>query len=194
MRKIFSILLFLLPVAAHAELYTYTDKEGVVHFTNVPPHGLRSEPQAENTFDWPDALGNVRKLHRVDFEGYDTVIRQAASYYSLPPALIKAVIAAESGFEPKAVSPKGAQGLMQLIPETARLMLVHDSFDPVANIYGGARYLRVLANRFGGDLRHTVAGYNAGPEAVARAGGVPPYTETQLYVKRVLALYQHYLN
>ncbi|MEC9466414.1 MAG: lytic transglycosylase domain-containing protein [Myxococcota bacterium] len=178
---------------ALAEFYIYTDKDGITHVTNIPPHKVKKK-QAINTFDWTDELGTLRRVHRVDVDTFDPTISEAADYYTLPRALVKAVIAVESSFNPKAVSPAGAQGLMQLMPATAREMEVPDSFDPVANIYGGTRYLRVLATRFQGDIRKTIAAYNAGPSAVNRAGGVPNYPETQKYVKRVLKLYRHYLK
>ena len=182
-----------LPTAALAEFYIYTDKDGVTHVTNTPPHQVKKSPK-DNTFDWTDELGSLQRVHRVDVKAFDTTISEAARYYSLPKALVKAVIAVESSFNPKAVSPAGAQGLMQLMPATAREMKVADSFDATANIYGGTRYLRVLATRFDGDIRKTVAAYNAGPDAVTRAGGVPNYPETKKYVKRVLKLYRHYLK
>ena len=125
---------------------------------------------------------------------YDLIIIEAARYYSLPPALVKAVVAVESSFEPAAVSHAGAQGLMQLIPRTARAMHVRDVFDPRGNVFGGARYLRILANQFNGDIRRTLSAYNAGPRAVERAGGVPHIDETRKYLRRVLALYHHYLK
>jgi soluble lytic murein transglycosylase-like protein len=120
---------------------------------------------------------------------YAEAVQRASVQYQLPQPLIWAVIKAESNFQSGAVSPAGAEGLMQLMPRTADAMGVDDSFDPVQNIFGGARYLRYLANRFEGDLRLTVAGYNAGPGAVKRHGGIPPYTETQNYVRRVLYFY-----
>jgi soluble lytic murein transglycosylase-like protein len=116
-------------------------------------------------------------------------VQRAANYYQLPQPLVWAVIKAESNFRMDAQSPAGAQGLMQLMPGTADAMGVADSFDPDQNILGGARYLRYLANRFGGDLRLTVAAYNAGPGAVKRHGGVPPYRETRTYLERVLHFY-----
>src|SRR6478752_287069 len=115
-----------------------------------------------------------------------------ATLYQIPEALIRAVIRVESDFDPRAVSPANARGLMQMIPETAERMLVTDVFDPRQNIFGGVRYLRVLANTFNGDLALTVAAYNAGEGAVIRHGGIPPYPETQDYVVRVVGYYRQY--
>lgn len=180
---------------ANADVYSWVDKEGVIHFTNIPPGGtLAQEPGSENTFSWKDDVGALRRVHRVQVTKYDALIDEAARYYSLPAALVKAVIAAESAFEPRAVSPAGAQGLMQLMPPTAAAVFVKDAFDPKENIFGGTRYLRELSNRLGGDVRMAIAAYNAGPDVVARSGGVPRIPETETYVKRVLKLYQHYLR
>ncbi len=123
---------------------------------------------------------------------YDAHIREAAHLYHLPEPLIRAVIKVESNFDPRAVSPANAQGLMQMLPSTAERMMVTDIFDPRQNILGGSRYLRVLANTFNGDLQLTIAGYNAGEGAVAKYGGIPPYAETQDYVVKVLSYYQLY--
>jgi len=109
---------------------------------------------------------------------------------SLDPRLVHAVVAVESGFDPRAVSRKGARGLMQLMPETARELGVEDAFDPSQNLRGGIEYLRRMVDRFGGDLRLALASYNAGPEAVTRHGGVPPFAETAGYVRKVLDLYR----
>ncbi|MCX7808505.1 MAG: lytic transglycosylase domain-containing protein, partial [Deltaproteobacteria bacterium] len=125
---------------------------------------------------------------------YEPIIREAANFYHLPPALLHAVIEVESGYHPEAVSPAGAMGLMQLMPSTAERMGVLDPFDPRQNIFGGARYLRVLANTFNGDLVLTLAAYHAGEAAVVRFGGVPPFPDTQRYVERVLELYRQYLS
>ena len=103
---------------------------------------------------------------------------------------MRAVVGVESGFQPQAVSPKGAQGLMQLMPATARDLGVADPFDPAANLDGGSRYLSSLVARYDGDLTKALAAYNAGMGAVARHGGVPPYTETRNYVRKVLGRYQ----
>lgn len=117
---------------------------------------------------------------------FGDLIESAERRYNLPAGLLPNVIKAESGFNPRAVSPAGAKGLMQLMDGTARSLGVTDSFDPAQNIDGGARFLRQLLDRYGGDLRKALAGYNAGPGAVDRYGGVPPYQETQTYVSRIL--------
>ena len=121
---------------------------------------------------------------------YREHVRRAADKYQLAEELLHAVMAVESGFRPGAISDKGAMGLMQLMPGTARDMYVRDVWSPEENIDGGARYLRVLANQYGGDLMKTLAAYNAGPEAVKRAGGVPSYPETREYVRKVLGIYE----
>ena len=121
---------------------------------------------------------------------YREHVKHAAEKYSLSEELLHAVMAAESGFRADAVSQKGAIGLMQLMPGTAKDMYVRDVWSPEENIYGGARYLRILANRYQGDLVKTLAAYNAGPEAVDRAGGIPNYPETQAYVFKVLDIYE----
>jgi soluble lytic murein transglycosylase-like protein len=122
----------------------------------------------------------------------DALVQQNAATWQVDPALIKAVIANESGFNARATSPVGAQGLMQLMPETAAGLGVRDAYDPAQNVAGGARYLRGLLDRFGGDKRLAIAAYNAGPGAVEKYRDVPPYAETQNYVQNVLASYQKY--
>jgi soluble lytic murein transglycosylase-like protein len=119
-----------------------------------------------------------------------TLAAQAAARYGLDPQLVLAVVAVESNFEPRAVSPRGAQGLMQLMPGTAESLGVRDALDPAANLDAGARHLLSLLDFYRGDLRRALAAYNAGVGAVSRHGGVPPYRETQEYVKKVLRLYQ----
>jgi soluble lytic murein transglycosylase-like protein len=123
---------------------------------------------------------------------YDTLIDEAARLYQLPHSFIRAVMRVESGFNPTVVSSAGAMGLMQLMPKTAQSMGVDDPFDERQNILGGARYLRILANRFKGDLILTVAAYNAGEGAIEKHNGIPPYRETQRYVRRVLKHYYAY--
>ena len=130
-------------------------------------------------------------LARERLEQFREHIKAAAAKYQLPEALLLAVMAVESNFDPRAISEKGAVGLMQLMPGTARDMYVGDAWAPEQNIEGGARYLRILANQYNGDLVKTLAAYNAGPEAVRRAGGgVPNIPETQEYVRKVVALYE----
>jgi soluble lytic murein transglycosylase-like protein len=115
-----------------------------------------------------------------------------AGAWGVDPALVKAIIANESGFDPNATSPTGAQGLMQLEPGTAASLGVSDAYDPAQNIWGGTRYIKGLLDRFHGDVRLAVAAYNAGPGAVEKYGGVPPYAQTQAYVENVLGSYQKY--
>ncbi|HOU92483.1 MAG TPA: lytic transglycosylase domain-containing protein, partial [Polyangiaceae bacterium] len=175
---------------SHADIYKTVDEDGVISFTSQPKSRAsvvvaRSAPPAPRV-----AAPRDRSPDRVT--RYDPYIRQAAILYQIPEDLIRAVIKVESDFDPRAVSPKDARGLMQLIPATAQRMLVTDAFDPRQNIFGGTRYLRVLANLFNGDLELTLAAYNAGEGAVIRYGGIPPYPETQDYVVRVIAHYRAY--
>jgi soluble lytic murein transglycosylase-like protein len=123
---------------------------------------------------------------------YEQLIGAAASKYGIDPAVLKGLIKQESGFNPSASSPAGAQGLTQLMPGTASSMGVTDLHDPAQSIDGGAHYLKMQLDRFGGDYSKALAAYNAGPGAVQRYGGIPPYSETQNYVKNVLAFAQQY--
>jgi soluble lytic murein transglycosylase-like protein len=125
-------------------------------------------------------------------ENWAAHFREAAAKYQLPEPLLRAVAHTESSFDPSVVSGDGAMGLMQLMPFTAKQMGVADAFDPRQNILGGARYLRILSNRWHGDAVKVIASYNAGPGAVQKYGGVPPYAETQRYVRRVLGFYRQY--
>ena len=115
-----------------------------------------------------------------------------AAAWNVDPALIEAIVANESGFDPRATSAAGARGLMQLMPATASALGVADAYDPVQNLWGGTRYVRGLLDRFGGNLELALAAYNAGPGAVEKYGGVPPYAETHRYVRSVLASYEYY--
>lgn len=127
---------------------------------------------------------------RVESREVGTLVDRYADHYRLDPKLVHAVIRAESGYNPRAVSPKGARGLMQLMPATARELDVEDAFDPASNIAGGTRYLRRMLDQFAGSVELALAGYNAGPEAVRRFGGIPPYPETRRYVTRILRDYR----
>jgi soluble lytic murein transglycosylase-like protein len=190
------------PVPAQAgEVYSFVDADGVIHFTNAP-----SDPRFRQVRRTQDVAGLYRKpspgrgvpdSRPLPAAGrpapYLHHIRAASSKYRLPEALILAVMAVESNFDPRALSDKGAMGLMQLMPATARDLYVSDAWDPEQNIEGGSRYLRLLANQYAGDMVRTLAAYNAGPEAVRRAGDtVPDIPETREYVRKVVALYQAY--
>ncbi len=185
-----------LPGDAWADIFTYTDDDGVMHFTNKRHSGStlyvrsRKGKKARRNPAITPVLPSDRSLER--FTRFDQTIREAATLYQIPEELIRAVIKVESNYDPSAVSSAGAQGLMQLMPETALRMQIRDAFDPRMNIFAGVRYLRILANNFNGDLELTIAGYNAGEGAVMRHGGIPPYEETQNYVLKVLHYYQLY--
>jgi soluble lytic murein transglycosylase-like protein len=182
----------LLSAPGAADIYQTVDSDGVISLTSRPKHGatvVKRLPDS-NKPNAPVRMPSDTSKER--FTRYDEHIRQAAALYQIPEELVRAVIKVESDFDPRAVSPANARGLMQLIPATADRMLVTDVFDPRQNIFGGVRYLRILANLFNGDLTLTIAGYNAGEGAVMRHGGIPPYAETQEYVKRVLYYYRHY--
>jgi hypothetical protein len=185
-----------LPGLASADIYSYVDENGVMHFTNKPTDGkyklyVKSAEHGERKGPRGAAfMPGDRSPDR--FTRYDTWIRQAATLYQIPEELVRAVIKVESDYDPRAVSPVGATGLMQLMPETAMRMQVRDIQDPRENIFGGVRFLRVLANAFNGDLALTIAGYNAGEAAVVKYSGIPPYEETQGYVTRVIQYYGRY--
>jgi soluble lytic murein transglycosylase-like protein len=185
-----------LPALSFADIYSYVDKDGVAHFTNSP-HGdaryrlyMKSKEGAKRRAESMAVAPGDTSIER--FSRYGDVIREAAGLYQIPEELVRAVIKVESDYDPRAISRAGAQGLMQLMPETAQRMQVRDVMDPRENVLGGVRYLRVLANMFNGDLELTLAGYNAGENAVVRHGGIPPFDETEDYVARVLAYYRRY--
>jgi soluble lytic murein transglycosylase-like protein len=185
------------PGEASADIFSYKDADGVLHFSNRAASDGRYRLVIKSPERRHAHAGNVVPFAPSDTSGdrftrYDEWIRQAATLYQIPEELVRSVIMVESNYDPRAVSATGAQGLMQLMPETALRMQVRDAFDPRENIFGGTRYLRVLANTFNGDLALTVAGYNAGEAAVVRYAGIPPYEETQGYVTRVLAYYGRY--
>ena len=176
------------PVVSGADIYRYVDRDGGVHYSNTPPDEkftlyLREGPKA------PPRVPASATLDASWMNGYVDRISRAND---LPPALVHAIIKAESNGQRKAVSPKGARGVMQLMPFTSKRMQVADPFDPIENIEGGIRYIKELLVTFEGDLTNAVAAYNAGPAAVRKYGGVPPYQETRLYVRRVMELYRQY--
>jgi len=182
------------PSGARAEIYEFVDAEGVPHYTNVPSgkkswRRMQFEGRKSRVIKTPAALRD-RSPER--YARYDAYLLEAARLYQLPVELLRAVLHVESDYDPNVVSVDGAMGLMQLMPFTANQMGVSDPFDPRQNILGGARFLRILANQWNGDLVLTVASYNAGPGAVGRYRGVPPYGETRRYVNRVLSHYASY--
>jgi len=171
--------------SAAADIYKWVDRNGVTHFTNVPNHrGYRLIIRSRGEL--------VRGLGG-DEKRYEALIQSLCKKYDVDTALVKAVIKAESDFDPEAVSKKGAQGLMQLMPETARDLRVSDAFDPQENLEGGISYLRRLLDLFQGDVKLAVAAYNAGENAViANNFTVPPYSETRNYVVKVLDYIKQY--
>ncbi len=189
----------LLPALAHADIYKYTDKDGVIHFSSKRPAVAGAKVYLRGNASKGAAAaaaggkgGGARDKDPARYTRYDTWIGEAASLYQIPVELVRAVIKVESDYSPGAVSYAGARGLMQLMPDTATSLDVRDIDDPRENIFGGVRFLRILANAFGGDLVLTVAGYNAGQDAVMRYGGVPPYAQTRDYVTKVLGLYRRH--
>ncbi|HIJ89537.1 MAG TPA: transglycosylase SLT domain-containing protein [Deltaproteobacteria bacterium] len=177
--------MLLTPHGAQAAIYSYVDQHGTVHFTNVP-NDPRYKPEVIRR---PQIRAAVRSARAGDPRLYEEHIQRAASRYEMDPLLIKAVIKAESNFDCMAVSSKGAQGLMQLMPGTAADLNVWNPFDPKENIFGGTNYLSQMMARFGGNLRLALAAYNAGPGKVEAAQGIPLIPETQQYVIKVI---QHY--
>jgi hypothetical protein len=174
----------LLAVPASAETYRFVEADGTVHFTNAP-----TDPQYQRMGFTSGTERGWLQLPGPDLTPYAREIREAAERYGVEEGLIRAVIRVESGFNSRAVSPKGARGLMQLMPGTASMLGVRDSFDPRQNIDGGVRHLRGLIDRFGSDLTLALAAYNAGEQAVVNHRGIPPYRETRDYVTRILGLF-----
>ena len=180
-------------LAARADIYAYTDPAGTTHFSNVPDDSrytlIARTPTADPAIPEADAKRAAGWLARS--ASYDAAIERAASDASVHAELLRAVIVVESGFNPRAISRRGAIGLMQLLPTTARRYGAFNAFDPEQNIHAGARYLADLLARFGArNLDLVLAAYNAGENAVERYGRrVPPYRETRAYVPNVLKVY-----
>ena len=190
------LLLAAAPSFLQADVYKWVDDDGVVTFTNIAPPSNQhyqvlkfpcyaSDPKCRS-LNWKKVPLNT--------SSYRSEIHGAAQFNAVDESLIRAIIHAESAYQPDALSPRGAQGLMQLMPETQRKLKISDPFDPAANIEGGTRYLADLLLEFNGDISLAAAAYNAGPTAVHKYGGIPPYDETREYVKRVKILYQRYQN
>lgn len=188
--------LFILLAAASgvsaADIYKYEDSEGVVHFTDTPTdrrfkifmRDIQKDRRLRTNFGFGRVSRNPAE--------FDRIINSCSTEFGVDKALVKAVIHAESGYNPNAVSSKGAAGLMQLMPGTAHDLKVADSFNPSDNIRGGVRYLRFLLDTFKGDVSLALAAYNAGLGNVAKHGGIPPYQETRNYVSKVLDYQRNY--
>ena len=157
---------------SHADIYKFVDSNGVVHFTNVD-YGTGYEKV-------------MSESDRPVSRSYESIVREKASLYNIDPSIINAIIEAESGWDPNAISPKGAMGLMQIMPGTAIDLGLSNPFDPEENIDAGIRYFKMLLKKFNGDAKLAVAAYNAGPSVVEEYGGVPSYAETKRYIRNVL--------
>lgn len=201
------ILASTLALPALADIYVYRDENGVLNYTNMKPISNRyridvvyREPKSSASSNLVrvshgSSRGNGRGVRAVRPPAeVDAIVERAAAAYQVDKALVRAIIQAESGYNPYAISAKGARGLMQLMPATAERYGVRNTFDPQDNILGGVRYMRDLLVLFGQDVRLALAAYNAGENAVQRYGGIPPYRETQDYVQKVLQLHSGHQN
>jgi soluble lytic murein transglycosylase-like protein len=193
--------------AAAADIYSYTDRDGVVHFTNIKPRGKARArwKRVANEAAYGKAAASRGACPRCDrvpardrradrFTRFDGFIHEASMLYAIPVPLIRAVIRVESDYDPQVVSSVGARGLMQLMPSVVSDMGVRNVHDPRENILGGTRLLRILANRYDGDLVRTIAAYHAGAGSLARYGdNVPPYKNTRKYLRMVVDRYYQYV-
>ena len=174
------------PALNAADLYTFIDEEGNTYYTNIPGEGRMRVPLPVKK-----AISEPLFKHSQNGEAYEPMIVTASQRYSVDPNLVRAVIKAESNFNHRAVSPKGALGLMQLMPETAHKMTVTNPFNPEENIQGGVRYLSELLHLFNWNLPLALAAYNAGPERVIGRNEIPLFEETRNYIQRVMAYYKN---
>ena len=185
----------LIPLVVQCEVYKFVDEDGIINYTSKRPSDTTftvldfpcyaSDPECSKA-DWNAVPLNTR--------AYTHLIAAAAEQFSVDSALVRAIIHAESAFNPKAQSPKGAQGLMQLMPANQDTFRINDAFDPVQNIAAGTQLLAQLMQRYDRDMDTVLAAYNAGESAVNRHGGVPPYPETAEYLRRVKILHRRYRN
>jgi soluble lytic murein transglycosylase-like protein len=177
----------------YADIYMYIDKNGVMHYTNVP---VESEGNSVKFLLYQKEVIREKKQFDIfdnnDFNSIDSYIFEAAHYYDVSFPLIKAIIKVESDFNTMAISKKGAMGLMQIMPFNFKELSIRDPFDPWENIMGGVSYFKNMLTKFNGDLSLSLAAYNAGPNAVDKYGSIPPYPETINYVEKVLKYYSFY--
>lgn len=179
------------PYSATADIYRYVDEDDIVHFTDAPTdkrfkvfmRDLKKDKQLRTKLKYAASVNPAE---------FEQLIKSCSTKYGVDSCLVKAVIHAESGYNPNAVSSKGASGLMQLMPSTAKSLKVADRFNPKDNVEGGVKYLRFLLDTFRGDVSLAIAAYNAGLGKVAKYGGIPPYNETRTYVARVLSYMKSY--
>lgn len=179
----FAYVTFAMITPLYADIFVRVDSEGVLHFTNVPTSSTSSEYKVyiKETPQKP--------FNSYNEDLYDDAISEASKRHGVSFSLLKALIKTESDFDPRAVSKAGAMGLMQIMPENFRRLNIKDPFDPKENIMGGARYLKELIQRFEGELQLAIAAYNAGPKAVEQYNRIPPYQETENFVKAVMRYY-----
>jgi soluble lytic murein transglycosylase-like protein len=189
MRVLLIALILSLPLAtAYADMYETVKGDGSVLYSNVPANGaltiMKDSKPEKKSFAKKERNGGA----------YHGIVDEKARKHNVDPKLVKAVIAAESGWNPGAISPKGAVGIMQLMPKTATDMGVNNRFNPEQNIEGGVKYLKFLLDKFNGNMTLALAAYNAGPARVERSGGVPSIPETLNYVRKVMHTYSGGLN
>jgi soluble lytic murein transglycosylase-like protein len=182
---VFSAIFILTAVVSsvHADIYMYIDENGVMHFTNTP-----TSNQRDYKIYLKEKTSVSGKFYTTN--KYDHLISNASKEFGVDSRLLKAMIKAESDFDPRAISKKGAMGLMQIMPENFQMLDLKNPFDPWENIKAGARYFKALHERFNGKLALSLAAYNAGPTAVDRYKTIPPFQETEEYVRRVLRYYR----
>jgi|SRR5579859_4907180 len=187
---LFAALLAAAGASARTRIYSFVDADGTRHFTDIPDNNryrllVLSPDDRTASGERYDTVLLARAAR------YDSIIERAALSAAVEANLLRAVIVVESGFNSRAVSKRGAVGLMQLMPATASRFGVSNLYDPIQNVHAGAHYLKFLMNRFGQNVRLALAAYNAGEDAVERNGGqIPPFTETMAYVPRVLKIYR----
>ncbi len=183
---IFFYIMIAVATPLYADIYVYADKEGVLHFTNVPTSSTSSNYKVyiKETPKKP--------LESAITDLYDHVISEASKKHGVSFSLLKALIKTESDFNPRAVSKAGAMGLMQIMPENIRRLKIKDPFDPKDNVMGGTRYLKQLIYRFEGKLHLALAAYNAGPGVVEKYQRIPPFKETENFVKQVMKYYSFF--